>query len=91
MAAAVKEALYLNQILEGLASYSTIEEVFESTTGVLSDFAKTQWCKSKRSKHIDTKFHFFGTRWKMGLINYIPTEKLAAHNFSKPLPLSKAD
>ena len=47
----------------------------------------------KRSKHIETKFHFIPGKTEDGTvsIHYVPTDKLAAEIFTKSFPLSKLE
>ena len=47
----------------------------------------------KRSKHIETKFHFIWDKTEDGTvsIHYVPTDKMAADIFTKSLPASKVE
>ena len=47
----------------------------------------------KRSKHIETKFHFIRDKTEDGTISihYLPTDKMAADIFTKSLPFSKVE
>ena len=47
----------------------------------------------KRSKHIETKFHFIRdkTEDKTVSIHYVPTDKMAAYIFTKSLLVSKVE
>ena len=47
----------------------------------------------KRSKHIETKFHFIRDKTEDGTISiqYVPTDKMAADIFTKSLPVSKVE
>ena len=82
MAAAVLEALYLKQhpIAIGEDNQSCIK-----------------LCQNpvmhKRSKYIETKFHFIRDKTEDGTISihYVPTDKMAADIFTKTLPVSKVE
>ena len=47
----------------------------------------------KRSKHIETKFHFILAKSEIGTISlfYVPTDKMAAKIFKKFLPVLKVE
>ena len=47
----------------------------------------------KRSKHIETKFHFIRDKTEDGTISnhYVPTDKMAADIFTKSLPVPKVE
>ena len=47
----------------------------------------------KRSKHIETKFHFIRDKAEDVTISihYVPTDKMVANIFTKPLPVSKVE
>ena len=47
----------------------------------------------KRSKHIETKFHFIWDKTEDGIIAFIyaPTDKMAADIFTKFLPVLKVE
>ena len=47
----------------------------------------------KRSKHIETKFHFIRDKTEDGtiIIHYVPTDKMAADTFTKSLPVPKVE
>ena len=87
MEAAVQEALYLKQLLEDFGIQQKIP------------IAKSciRLCQNpvmhKRSKHIETKFHFIRDKTENGTISilYVPTDKMAADIFTKSLPVSKVE
>ena len=84
MAAAVQEALYLKQLLEdfGIQQKRPIA-IGEDNQSCIS------FCQNsvmhKRSKHIETKFHFIRDKTEDGTISihYVPTDKMAADIFTK--------
>ena len=90
MAAAVQEALYLKQLLEdfGIQRPIAIGEDNQSCIRLCQNPVM-----HKRSKHIETKFHFIREKTEDGTISihYVPTDKMAADIFTKSLPVSKVD
>ena len=92
MAAAVQEALYLKQLLEDFG----IQQKRPIAIGE-DNQSCIRLCKNpvmhKRSKHIETKFHFIRDKTEDGTISihYVPTDKMAADIFTKSLPVSKVE
>ena len=92
MAAAVQEALYLKQLLEDFGIQQkhliAIGEDNQSCFKLCQNLLM-----HKRSKHIETKFHFNRDKTKDGTvsIHYAPTDKMAADIFTKPLPISNVE
>ena len=92
MAGAVQEALYLKQLLEdfGIQQKRPIE-IGEGNQSCI------RVCQNpvmhKRSKHIETKFHFIRDKTEDGTISihYVPTDKMAADIFTKSLPVPKVE
>ena len=92
LAAAVQEAIFLRGLLRELGY-----EQFEPTT-IGED---NQSCKKlatnpvlhKRSKHIDTKYHFIRERVDDNSIKliYTPTEEMAADLLTKSLPQQRIE
>ena len=84
MAAAVQEALHLKQFLEDFG----IQQKHPIAIGEDNQRSKHM---HKRSKHIETKFHFIWDKMEDGTISIHcdPNEKLAAQIFMKSLPVSK--
>ena len=90
MAAAVQEALYLKQLLEdfGIQQKLPIAIVEDNQSCI-------RLCQNpvmhKRSKYLETKFHFFRdkTEDETISIHHVPTDKMAADIFTKSLPVSK--
>ena len=92
MAAAVQEALYLKQLLEDFG----IQQKRPIAIGE-DNQSYIRLCQNpvmhKRSKHIETKFHFIRDKMEDGTISihYVPTDKMAADIFTKSLPVSKVE
>ena len=92
MAAAVQEALYLKQLLEDFG----IQQKRPIAIGE-DNQSCIRLCQNpvmhKRSKHIETKFHFIRDKTEDGTISihYVPTDKMAADIFTKSLPVSKVE
>ena len=92
MSAAVKEALYLKQLLEDFG----IQQKHPIAIGE-DNQSCIKLCQNpvmhKRSKHIETKFHFIRDKTEDGTnsIHYVPTDKMAADIFTKSLPPSKVE
>ena len=92
MAAAVHEALYLEQLLEdfGIQQKRPIE-IGEDNQSCI------RLCQNpfmhKKSKHIEPKFHFIRDKTDDGTISihYVPTDKMAADIFTKSLPVPKME
>ena len=92
MAAAVQEALYLKQLLEdfGIQRKRPIAIVEDNQSCI-------RLCQNpvmhKRSKHIETKFHFIRDKTEDGVISihYVPKDKMAADVFTRSLPVSKVE
>ena len=88
MAAAVQEALYLKHFLEDLGlQQKRLIAIGEDNQSCIS------FCQNpvmhKRSKHVETKFHFIRDKTEDGTISvqYVPTDKMAADIFTKsPFP-----
>ena len=92
MAAAVQEALYLKQLLEdfGIRQKRPIAVGEDNQSCIrLCQYPVMH----KRSKHIETKFHFIRDKTEDGTISihYVPTDKMAADIFKKSLPVSKVE
>ena len=90
MAAVVQEALYLRQLLADLGIPA------DQATPIGEDNqACIKMCEnpvlSKRTKHIDTKYHFIRERVADNTVSvyYVPTTKMAADLLTKPLPWVK--
>ena len=87
MAAAVQETLYLKQLLEDFGVQEkhpiAIEEDNQSCIKLCQNPVM-----HKRSKHIETKFHFIRDKTEEGTISihYVPIDKIAADIFTKRLP-----
>ena len=92
MAAAVKEALYLKQLLEdfGIQQKHPIA-IGEDNQSCIKLCQNQVW--HKRSKHIETKFHFIWDKTEVGTISnhYVPTDKMTADIFTKSLPVLKVE
>ena len=92
IAAVVQEALYLQQLLEDFG----IQQKHPIAIGE-DNQSCIKLCQNpvmhKRSKHIETKFHFIRDKAEDGTISihYIPTDKMAADIFTKSLPVSKVE
>ena len=92
MAAAVQEAFYLKQLLEDFG----IQQKRPIAIGE-DNQSCIRLCQNpvmhKRSKHIETKFHFIRDKTEDGTISihYVPTDKMAADIFTKSLPVSKVE
>ena len=92
MAAAVQEALYLKQFLEDFG----IQQKHPIAIGE-DNQSCIKLCQNpvmhKRSKHIETKFHFNRDKTQDGTIsiNHVPTGKMAADIFTRSLPVSKVE
>ena len=92
MAAAVQEALYLKKFLEDLGTQQkhpiAIGEDNQSCIKLCHNPVM-----HKRSKHIETKFHFIREKTEDGTISihYVPTDKMAADIFTRPLPVSQVE
>ena len=92
MAAAVQEALYLKQLLEDFG----IQQKRPVAIGADNQIC-IRLCQNpvmhKKSKHIETKFHFFRDKTEDGTvsIHYVPTDKMAVDIFTKSLPVSKVE
>ena len=92
MAAAVQEALHLKPLLEdfGIQQKHTIA-IGEDNQSCI------KLCQNsvmhKRSKHIETKFHFNRDKTDDGTVSIhcVPTDKMAAEIFMKSLPVSKVE
>ena len=87
MTAAIQEALYLTQLLEdfGILQKHPIA-IGEDNPSCI------KLCQNpimhKRSKHIETKFHFVRDKTEDGTISihYVPTDKMAADLSRNPYP-----
>ena len=86
MAAAVQEALYLRQLLRDLGVPA------DGPTPIGEDNQSCiRMCEnpvlSKRTKHVDTKYHFIRERVADGTVDiyYVPTAEMAADLLTKPL------
>ena len=92
MATAVQVALYLKQLLEdfGIQQKHPIA-IGEDNKSFIKLCQKP--VTHKRSKYIEAKFDFIWDKTENGtiLIHYVPTEKMAADNFTKSLPVSKVE
>ena len=92
MAAAVQEALYLKKLLEDF----DIQQKRPIAIGEENQSC-IRLCQNpvmhKRSKHIETKFHFIRDKTEDGTISihYVPTDKMAADIFTKSLPIPKVE
>ena len=92
MAAVVQEALYLKQLLEDFG----IQRKHPIAIGE-DNQSCIKLCQNsvmpKRSKHIETKFHFIQDKTEDGTISihYVSTDKMAADVFTKSLPVSKME
>ena len=92
MAAAVQEVLYLKELQEDLG----IQQKRPRAIGE-DNQSCIKLCRNpvmhKRSKHIETKFHFIWDKTEDGTvsIHYVPTDKMAADIFTKSLPVSKVE
>ena len=92
MAAAVQEALYLKQLLEDFG----IQQKRPIAIGE-DNQSCIRLCQNavmhKRSKHIETKFHFIRDKTEDGTVSthYVPKDKMAADIFTKSLPVSKVE
>ena len=92
MAAAVQEALCLKQLLEDFG----IQQKRPIAIGE-DNQSCIRLCQNpvmhKRSKHIETKFHFIRDKTEDGTtsIHYVPTDKTAADIFTKSLPVPKVE
>ena len=92
MAAAAQEAIYLRSLLEdlGIPTKKPID-IGEDNQSCI------KMCHNpvmhKRSKHIDTKFHFIRERVenKEIKIHYVPTEEMTADILTKSLPRVKVE
>ena len=90
MAAAAQEALHLKQFLEDFS----IQQNRPIAIGE-DNQSCIRLCQNpvmhKRSKHIETKFHFIRDKTDDGTISihYVPTDKMAAGTFTKSIPVSK--
>ena len=84
IAVAFQEALYLKQLLD----YFGIQQKHPIAIGE-DNQSCIKLCQNpvmrKRSKHIETKFHFFRDKTEDGTISiyYVPTDKMAADIFTK--------
>ena len=92
MAAAVQEALYLKPLLEDFG----IQQKHPIAIGEENQSCN-KLCQNpvlhKRSKHIETKFHFNRDKTEDGTISihYVTTDKMAADIFTKSLPVSNVE
>ena len=92
MEAAVQAALYLKQLLADFG----IQQKCPITIGE-DNQSCIRPCQNqvmhKRSKHIETKFHFIRDKTEDGTISIhcVPTEKMAADIFTKSLPVPKVE
>ena len=92
MAAADQEALYLKQLLEDFG----IQQKHPIAIGE-DNHRCIKLCQNpvmhKRSKHIETKFHFIRDKTEDGTISipYVPTDNWAADIFTKSLPVLKVE
>ena len=92
MAAAVQEALYLKQLLQDFG----IQQKHPMAIGE-DNQSCIRLCqnpvKHKRSKHIETKFHFIRDKTGDGTISihYVPTDKMAEDILTKSLPVPKPE
>ena len=92
MAAAVQEALNLKQLLEDFG----IQQKYSIAIGE-DNQSCIKLCQNpvmhKRSKHIETKFHFIRDKTEDGTISipYVPTDNWAADIFTKSLPVLKVE
>ena len=92
MAAAVQEELYLEQLLEDFG----IQQKHPIAIGE-DNQSCIKLCQNsvmhKRSKQIETQIQFIRDKTEDGTISihYVPTNKMAADIFTKPLPVSKVE
>ena len=92
MAAAFHEALYLKQLLDD----SGIQQKHPIIIGE-DNQSFIKLCQNpvlhKRTKHIETKFHFTREKTEDGTISiyYVPTDKMLADIFTKSLPVSQVE
>ena len=92
MAIAVQEALYLKQHLQDCS----IQQKNLIAIGENNQFC-IKLCQNsgmhKRSKYIETKFHFIRDETEDGTmsIHYVLTDTMAAGIFTKSLPVSKVE
>ena len=92
MAAAVQEALYLKQLLE-------VFDIQQKRPIAIGEDNQSciRLCQNpvmhKRSKHIETKFHFIRDKTEDGIISihYVPKDKMAADIFTKSIPVPKVE
>ena len=89
MAAAVQEALYLKQLLEDFGIQQKHPKAIGGDNQSCNELCQNP-VMHKRSKHIETKFHFIREDGTIS-IHYVPTDKMAADIFTKSLPVSKVE
>ena len=92
MRAAVQETIYLRALMKDFG-YPMKDPIFIGEDNQSCIKMCHNPVMHKRSKHIDTKFHFIRERVKnkeLG-INYIPTEDMAADVLTKSLPRIKVE
>ena len=92
MAAAVPEAFYLKQLLGEFGN----QQKHPIAIGEDNQSCIKLWqnpVMHKKSKYIETKFHFIWDKTEDGTISihYAPTDKMAADIFTKSLPLTKVE
>ena len=92
MAAAVQEALYLRSLLDELG-VPTAEPTFIGEENQSCIKMTENPVMSRRTKHVDSKFHFVRERVAGGTVKiyYVPTSEMAADLLTKPLARDKVE
>ena len=92
MAAAVQEALYLKQLLEDFGIQQNLPKAIGKDNQICIKLCQNP-VMNKRSKHVETKFHFIRDKKEDVTISicYVPSDKMAADIFRKSLPVSKVE
>jgi hypothetical protein len=91
LAAAVQEALYLIQLLNGIGFRQESVLIYEDNQGAIA-LAKNP-VNHQRSKHIDVRHHFVRGEVNTGhvVLEYCPTSEMVADTFTKPMTRPKLE
>ena len=92
LAEAAQEAMYLCRILKDLNQPVEACVIYEDNQSCIKILPNDQ-LTTRRTKHIDTKFHFVRELFKNGAIEirYCPTDKMIADLLTKPLGAIKTE
>lgn len=90
LTAATQDALFVRQLLEEIGHHQVEPSImYEDNQGCIS--LSSNMMTTKRSKHINVRYHFCREKIASGDIKviYCPTERMLADVLTKPLPMER--